>query len=36
VQTPFLQALFGAVGTIVTGLVVSLVVAIFARTKKAA
>lgn len=36
VQTPFFQALFGAIGTIVTGLVVSLVVAIFARAKKAA
>lgn len=34
-QTPFLQALFGAIGTIVTGFVVSLVVAAFARRKGA-
>jgi hypothetical protein len=32
-QTPFLQALFGAIGTIVTGLVSSLVIAAFARKK---
>ena len=32
-QTPFLQALFGAIGTIVTGLVSSLVIAVFARKR---
>ncbi len=32
-QTPFLQALFGAIGTVVTGLVASLVIAAFARKK---
>ncbi len=32
-QTPFLQALFGAIGTVVTGLVSSLVIAAFARKK---
>ncbi|TAK56718.1 MAG: DUF4199 domain-containing protein [Bacteroidetes bacterium] len=32
-QTPFLQALFGLIGTVVTGLIVSLVVAIFYRKK---
>ncbi len=32
-QTPFLQALFGAIGTIVTGLVSSAVIAAFARKK---
>lgn len=34
-QTPFLQALFGAIGTVVTGLLASLVIAAFARTKRA-
>lgn len=34
-QTPFLQALFGAIGTVVTGLVASLVIAAFARRKRA-
>lgn len=33
-QTPFLQALFGAIGTIVTGLVASLGIAAFARKKQ--
>ena len=32
-QTPFLQALFGAIGTVVTGLVSSLVIAAFARKR---
>jgi hypothetical protein len=32
-QTPFLQALFGAIGTIVTGLVASLVIAAFVRRR---
>lgn len=32
-QTPFLQALFGAIGTVVTGLVASLVIAAFARKR---
>lgn len=32
-QTPFLQALFGAIGTMVTGLVASLVIAAFARKR---
>jgi hypothetical protein len=32
-QTPFLEALFGAIGTIVTGLVSSFVIAAFARKK---
>lgn len=32
-QTPFLQALFGAIGTIGTGLVSSLVIAAFARKR---
>ena len=32
-QTPFLQALFGAIGTIVTGLVSSAVIAAFVRKK---
>lgn len=32
-RTPFLQALFGAIGTIVTGLVSSLVIAAFARRR---
>lgn len=32
-QTPLLQALFGAIGTVVTGLVSSLVIAAFARKR---
>lgn len=36
VQTPFLQALFGAIGTIFTGLVAALVIAIFVRGRKTA
>lgn len=35
-QTPFLQALFGAIGTVITGLVASLVIAIFVRGRKPA
>lgn len=35
-QTPFLQALFGGIGTIVTGLVASLVIAGFVRGRKPA
>jgi hypothetical protein len=34
-QTPVMQALFGAIGTIVTGLVISLIAAIFIRHKEA-
>jgi len=33
VQTPFFQALFGAIGTVITGLVASLVIAVFSRRK---
>jgi hypothetical protein len=33
VQTPFMQAIFGVIGTIVTGLVASLVIAIWVRKK---
>jgi len=32
-QTPFIQAIFGVIGTIVTGLVASLVIAIWVRKK---
>lgn len=35
-QTPFLQALFGVIGTVVTGLVASLVIAAFVRGRKPA
>jgi hypothetical protein len=33
IQTPFMQAFFGFLGTVVTGLVASLVIAIFFRKK---
>jgi len=36
VQTPFFQALFGAIGTVITGLLASLVIAIFVRSKRPA
>jgi len=34
VQTPFLQAFFGVIGTVITGLIASLIVAIFVRDKR--